>query len=208
MWFNNGMFSKMQSSQQADAAAKRSAVLLTSIGAAAIVACLGAYYWYRRQHSAPPAITSQQAAILVSSLHFGKSSVGKEVDWLCHLLDGKSSHGTPFRPHQCGWQAARLSPSLWRVEYDDRGVTLDGRPTASDKIWLLDTSTWEIQPRTITTMMITAPELAGVPSKKDLNDRFFALTGRPFTDRAATMNLEIDTLPRWQVNHNGTLTRR
>jgi hypothetical protein len=206
MWFNGAMFNRPSLKERL--MNNMSAALLAAAGAMAIAACSIVYFRGRMLRSAPPAITPQQAASLIQNVRFGKSTVNQEVYWLCHLLDGKSSRGVPFRRHQCQWQAAKLSPGLWRIEYDDRSATLDGRPTATDKIWLLDTTTWEIQPRTITTLMVTAPELAGVSSKKDLSDRFLALTGRPYAERSSTMNQEIDTLPRWRISRDATLARR
>jgi hypothetical protein len=134
--------------------------------------------------------------------------MGQQAAWLCHLLDGKSSGGRAFQPHVCGWQATKVRPFLWRVEYDDRGSALDGSPTASDKIWLLDTRTLELQPRTIATLMLTAPELAGVSTNQEIDAKFVALTGRPFKAHAGAMNRELDGLPRWRAARDGTLTRR
>jgi hypothetical protein len=178
----------------------------SAIGGALVLAGIGAYLGMR-QRPAAPAITSEQAVSLVRGVRFGKTSVDQEVDWLCHLLDGKSSGGVPFRLHQCQWRATRIAQSLWRVEYDDRGVTQDGRESASDKIWVLDTLAWRIQPRTLATLMITAPDLAGgITSKQDMNDKFMSLTGHPLPERASTLNQEIDTLPRWRLNRDGILT--
>jgi hypothetical protein len=188
-------------------AKSRPVILWAAVGATAILAGLGAYIAARRRRPAAPAITAQQAVSLLRGVRFGKTSVDQEVDWLCHLLDGKSSGGIPFRRHQCQWKATRISPSLWRVEYDDRGVTQDGRESASDKIWVLDTAAWEIQPRTLSTLMITAPDLAGgIASKQELNDKFTTLTGHPLPERTSTLNQEVDTLPRWRLNRGGILT--
>ena len=180
--------------------------LSVAAGSAAIIFC--SIYFGGRPRRAAASLTNQQAVDLVRNVRFGKNSVDQEVYWLCHLLDGKSSGRIPFPRHQCQWQAARISPSLWRVEYDDRGVALNGVPTATDKIWLLDTSTMELQPRTITTLMITAPDLVGATSRKELDERLQALTGRPFAGRASSMTQEIDTLPRWRVERSGFLTGR
>jgi TonB family protein len=206
MLFNNEMFSRMQKPLRTRLMNSRPFRLSIAAGSAAVIFC--AIYFGGRPRRAAPKVAEQQVIYLIQTARFGKTNVNQEVNWLCHLLDGKSSGGKPFAPHQCGWQAVKISASLWRVEYDDRSVGLDGRPTASDKIWLIDTADWEIQPRTMTTLMLTAPELAGATSKKDLNDRFVALTGRPFAERASTLNQEIDTLPRWRISLNGVLTGR
>ena len=171
--------------------------------AVAVVALAAAYYLSRPRDSA----TREQAIDLVSKVRSGKGTIEEQAAWLCRLLDGKSSFGVAFSRHNCSWQATKVGPFYWRVEYQDRGVALDGRPTAADKIWLLDTRSMELQPRTITTLMLTAPELAGVSSNKEINERFIALTGRPFSEHAASMNAELDTLPRWRIGRDGSLTR-
>jgi len=179
----------------------RKSPLLWSVVAA--LALSAAYFLTRVRDSA----TREQAIDVVRTVRSGKATVDQQVAWLCHLLDGKSSFGVAFKPHSCAWQATKIGPYLWRVEYQDRAVALDGRPTASDKIWLLNTKTMELQPRTITTLMLTAPELAGVSSSKEIDDRFIALTGRPFSEHSASMNAELDTLPRWRIGSDGSLTR-
>ena len=200
------MFSRMQATPRARLMSSRPFRLSVAAVSAAIIFC--SIYFGGRPRRAAASLTNQQAVDLVRNVRFGKNSVDQEVYWLCHLLDGKSSGKTPFPHHQCRWQAAKISPSLWRVEYDDRGVALNGAPTAADKIWLLDTSAMELQPRTITTLMITAPELVGVSSRKELNERLQALTGRPFIGRSSTMAQEIDGLPRWRLGRNGVLAGR
>lgn len=152
--------------------------------------------------------TREQAIDVVRNVRSGKGNMDQQVAWLCRLLDGKSSGGIPFAAHECQWQATKVGPFLWRVEYEDRGVSMDGAPTASDKIWLLDTKSMELQPRTITTLMLTAPELAGVSSNKEINERFITLTGKPFEAHAEAMNDEIETLPRWWIGPDGVLSRR
>ncbi|MFI5350982.1 MAG: TonB family protein [Elusimicrobiota bacterium] len=200
------MFSRMQTPLRTRLINSKPFRLSVAAGSGAVIFC--AIYFGGRLNRAAPSMTNQQAIDLVRNVRFGKNSVDQEVYWLCHLLDGKSSGKTPFPRHKCQWQAARISPSLWRVEYEDRGVALNGIPTATDKVWLLDTATMEIQPRTITTLMITAPELVGVTSRKELDERLEALTGRPFVGRSATMTQEVDTLPRWRVDRNGFLNGR
>jgi hypothetical protein len=169
----------------------------------AVIALWAGYFLTRPRDSA----TREQAIELVSKVRSGKGTMEQQTAWLCHLLDGKTSFGAAFSPHHCAWQATKVGPFLWRVEYQDRAVALDGRPTALDKIWLLDTRSMELQPRTIATLMLTAPELAGVSSNKQIDERFIALTGLPFSAHASSMNAELDTLPRWRIGRDGALTR-
>lgn len=181
----------------------RRSIMLWSVVVAA-VALSAVYYLNRPRDTA----TREQVIDLISKVRSGKGTVGQQAAWLCHLLDGKSSGRRSFSPHTCGWRATKIRPFLWRVEYDDRGATLDGTPTASDKIWLLDTRTLELQPRTIATLMLMAPELNGVSTNQEIDDRLVALTGLPFKAHASTMNNEIDKLPCWRVERGGSLSRR